>query len=109
MSTTVALSDADAEDNQKLGTMFHEKTQQAGKAGDWTSTHTVAIRGPFQGSTAIVMQRAVNGWVQVFKVFTEKDHRPVAQYNASNGSIMIIINQNEYAWVMGNATVKYIE
>lgn len=127
IEATVALSDAEAEDNQKLGTIFNEKvslrlccdsifisanavqTQQDGKAGNWTGPHTVTIRGPLQRTTAIVMQRAENGWVRVFKVLTERDHRPVAQYNASTGSLMIIINQNEYAWVMGNAIVKYIE
>jgi hypothetical protein len=77
--------------------------------GDWTGPHTVTKRGPFQKKTAIVVRRDTNGWVRVFKVFAEKDHRPVAQYNSSDGARMIILENEEYCWIMGNATAKYVE
>ncbi|OCK75868.1 hypothetical protein K432DRAFT_385863 [Lepidopterella palustris CBS 459.81] len=109
METAVALSDEDADDNQKLRTIFYDKTQQNGEVGNWTGPHTVTVRGPFKKTTAIVMKRDQNGWVRVFRVLSETDHRHVDQYNASKGGVMIIVKIDHYCWVMGNATVKYIE
>ena len=77
--------------------------------GAWTSHPTVTVRGPFSEKTAIVMKRDTNGWVRVFKILSQTDHRPVAQYNSLDGARMIIIDkETEYCWI-GNASAKYID
>lgn len=55
------------------------------------------------------MKRKSEGWIRVLEVVTDTDHRPIAQFNSSNGAIMIIVDKNKYCWIMGNATVKYVE
>ncbi|OCK90185.1 uncharacterized protein K441DRAFT_666614 [Cenococcum geophilum 1.58] len=106
---TVDVTDEVAEDNQKLKGIFKDKTKQDGEVeGDWTGPHKLTVRGPFQRTTAVVIKHGSSGYVTVFKVYTETDHRPVATYNASDGTTMIILESTEYCWVMNSAKVKYI-
>ncbi|KJZ69401.1 hypothetical protein HIM_11217 [Hirsutella minnesotensis 3608] len=107
--TTIALSDDSAKNEEELGGIYYDTTQQQGVVGDWTGPHTVTVRGPFETTTAVVLKRGSSGYVAVFEVLSETDHRPIVQYNASDGAVMIIIEPGYYCWIMEGVKVRYVE
>ncbi|KJK74636.1 hypothetical protein H634G_09947 [Metarhizium anisopliae BRIP 53293] len=105
----IPINDEEAQNNERLKEIYFHTTQQEGIVGAWTGPHTITIRGPLESTTAVVMKRGRKGYVAVFRIFSETDHRPLVQYNASEGAVMIILESQHYCWIMEKAKVKYIE
>ncbi|KAK7177706.1 hypothetical protein PSPO01_16246 [Paraphaeosphaeria sporulosa] len=59
--------------------------------------------------TAVVLRRSNTAWVKKLQCVTQMDHRVKATYYSSLSAVMIFLEPSEYCWIMGDATVKYIE
>lgn len=75
----------------------------------WTGPLKNVTRGPYEKTTAVVLRKSDTSYVKKLQALTPTDHRVIATYYSSISTTMIFLEPKEYCFIMGSATVKYIE
>jgi hypothetical protein len=76
---------------------------------DWRSgPHIATVLGNPPDRTAAVFLKQGLGQVTVLREVSMTDHQPTSRHEASKHGVMIILGDDEYFWIVGEAYAKSI-